>query len=73
MTLYEISMDYYKTCQGLTARIESLRKNRVPGDKLTEEKLRHYLKVRGELRSQARMMEHYYDRPRGGKVGDHER
>lgn len=62
MTLHELSMDYYKTCAGLTERIESLRKNRLPGDAETEAKIRHYILVRGELRSQARLMEHYYDR-----------
>ncbi len=62
MTLYELSMDYYNTCAGLTERIESLRKNRLPGDTETEAKIRHYTLVRGQLRSQARLMEHYYDR-----------
>lgn len=47
MTLHELSMDYYKTCAGLTERIESLRKNRLPGDAETEAKIRHYILVRG--------------------------
>ncbi|MBE6991591.1 MAG: hypothetical protein E7430_03295 [Ruminococcaceae bacterium] len=62
MTLYELSMDYYTTCAGLTRRIESLRKNRHPDDTATEAKIRHYTAVRNQLRSQARLMEHYYDR-----------
>ena len=62
MTLYELSMDYYNTCVGLTERIESLRKNRLPDDAEAEAKIKHYLLVRSQLRSQARIMEHYYDR-----------
>lgn len=62
MTLYELSMDYYNTCAGLTERIESLRKNRLPGDVEVEAKIKHYILVRSQLRSQARLMEHYYDR-----------
>ena len=65
-------MDYYKTCAGLTQRIESLRRNRLPNDRETLRKINHYIAVRGELRAQARRMEHYYDcgrrRPGGRRM-----
>lgn len=62
MTLHELSLDYYNTCAGLTERIESLRRNRLPDDADALKKINHYVHVRGELRAQARILEHYYDR-----------
>ena len=72
MTLRELSEDYYLTCAGLTARIESLRANLQPGDREAALKIRHYVQVRGELRSQARLMEHYYDRGYFRNTGWHD-